>query len=104
MRIKIATLSAFAALALMSCSQAPGDAEPSTRDQACESIKRLTPGSVELSWATEVLSDTNSSSAEKSEALKVTLDQASTAAPGKRTEPYTCEGPVFERFAAEYGQ
>lgn len=104
MRIKIAALSAFAALALMSCSQDPGDAEPSIRDQACESIKRLTPGSVELSWATEVLSDANSSSAEKSEALKVTLDQASNSAPGKRTEPYTCEGPVFERFAAEYGQ
>ncbi|MCD2153476.1 hypothetical protein LQL77_07100 [Rhodococcus cerastii] len=98
MRMMIIGMIAFTALGLMSCGQEPEAADPSVRDQACETIKVLSPGTVELGWAINTLADENSTAAEKEEAL------LETSAPGKRTEPYTCEGPVFERFAAEYEQ
>lgn len=98
MRMKTVALFTLASLALVSCGQNSEHAEPSVRDQACESIKILSPGTLELGWAIDTLADRNSTAAQKEEAL------LETSAPGKRTEPYTCEGPVFERFAAEYGQ
>lgn len=69
---------------------------PTAREQACESIKGLTPGYLEAHWAIETLSDKGATPSERLDALK----QQTAPAP---TTPYTCEGAVFERYASEQG-
>jgi len=66
--------------------------------QSCDSIKNLTPGSLEMGWATEVLSDPQATDAERSAAMRVSLDATPTDG------HYFCGGWVFDRYTKEtYG-
>jgi entry exclusion lipoprotein TrbK len=93
-------LAALVVVALSGCSSEPE--APSVRDKACESIKSVTPGYLEMTWAMETLKDPNASDRDQADAMKVSLDQMSET--NKRTEPYTCEGATFERYVEEFGQ
>lgn len=91
---------ALASIALLSaCSSEPQ--APTPRELACETFKQVSPGFFEMSWSTKVLGDPNATSADRREAMSISLDQMSTA--NRRTEPYTCEEPAFDRYLAEKG-
>lgn len=94
--MRIALAAALAAIALLS---ACGSEQPSARDKACAEIKVLTPGSVELGWAVKTLSDRSATQPDRLDAMKM-----ATYGFEEITKPYTCDGPVFERYAAEYAQ
>lgn len=90
---------ALIAIAITGCST-QNEEQPSKETQACESIKSVSPGFLELTWANETLRDPQAPQADKVEAMKTSLDiQAGNAA----TQPYTCDGPTFDRYLAEYG-
>ncbi|MHC3368734.1 hypothetical protein ACYAFX_28640 (plasmid) [Rhodococcus aetherivorans] len=97
-----------AVLALTACGS--GDSGPSPEEQKrtemCEGFAGLTPGVIEVAQAQAVLADPSSTQAEKSTAMKVTLDQVSTSE--KRTEPYDCNDPadakLFEWYNSEYDE
>ena len=98
--MKRMALAALVVVALSGCSSDPE--EPSIREKACESIKSVTPGYLEMTWAMETLKDSTATAAERAEAMSVSLDQMSETK--KRTESYTCEGATFERYVEEFGQ
>lgn len=92
-----AALTAIAAL-VAGCSAESGPSldqrqqawEQEQREDSCASIKRLQPGSLERGWAIEDAAEG-----------RATGDDVRTLA-GSGGEPYTCSGPVFERYVAEY--
>lgn len=91
---------AVAGLALAGCSSGETAAEtPTDREEACEVIQQLTPGSLELSWNAGVMADEGATSEERQEALH---SQLFGDAKDAEDEPYACEGPVFERFLADH--
>lgn len=81
-----------------------GESEPGVderRQEACDAFAAQTPGILEVSDALDVLEDDSASASERSEALKVTLDQQSVYA---RTRPYDCDDPRdAELFEQHYG-
>lgn len=97
MRILIAVATA-GLLALAGCAE-PGPSldqqqqawEQDTRTNACEGIKMLTPGALELEWAIDDLAAGSKS-----------LDSLRTASmAGRRDKPYNCQDAAFERFYEE---
>ena len=66
--------------------------EQEQREDSCASIKRLQPASLETGWAMEASAAGGSFSDE----MKAMLDAKAA------DEPYTCSGPVFERYVTEY--
>lgn len=96
MRIALAASLAAIALLVGACGS---EQQPSARDKACDEIKALTPGSVELGWAVKTLSDKSATQPDRLDAMKM-----ATYGFKAITKPYTCDGPVFERYATEYAQ
>ncbi|NKS42321.1 hypothetical protein [Prescottella equi] len=72
------------------------------REQACRTIKVLTPGTLETTWDLEVLADPNSTQSQRFEALKRQAVAQGSGTP-VRSAPYTCSGPTFEKFLEEQG-
>lgn len=99
--MKTGIAAALLALTALTTACASEPAEPSPREQACETFKAVTPGFFEMSWSTKVLADTNASSADRLEAMKISVNQMSSN--NRRTEPYTCDEPAFDRYLQEEG-
>ncbi len=95
-------------LALAACGSDVSGPSPEEQKRAemCEGFARLTPGFIEIAQAQAVLADSSSTQAEKSAAMKETLDQSSTSE--KRTQPYDCNDPadaeLFEWYSNEYDE
>lgn len=98
MRRTALALFAVAVAAAAACGR-EADTGPSRSQRACEQITMLTPGTVEMAWNTKVTADPNATQKQKADALKSTLDLLSSDA---SSAPYTCSGPVFERYLAEF--
>lgn len=83
-------------LTLTGCGS-PTPNQDEKRQEACAAFESLTPGSLELQEAIDVLSDEDASTSERQAALKRSLDQQSSA--NRRTTPYDCEQDrdLFER-------
>ena len=95
--LPVLILTAFVA----ACGGESGSSVDERRQEACDAFAAQTPGILEVNDALEVLEDESSSDAERSEALKVTLDQQSAY---RRTHPYDCENPADqELFEKHYG-
>lgn len=93
-------LIAAAVFALTACGESELGVDEQ-RQAACEAFADNTPGTLEMADAYEVLADESASQTERSEALKVTLDQQSAYA---RTEPYDCDDPADAAlFEKHYG-
>lgn len=84
---KTVVVACLSVLTLVGCGTSePGPDEK--RQAACEVFESMTPGSLELHEAVDVLSDGGATSTERQSALQLSLDQQSAK---KRTDPYDCE-------------
>lgn len=82
-----------ALLLLAGCSSEPSEAEQRAAD--CEAFASETPGTLERDWATDVMSDPDSTPEEQQDAMKV-------AARGSRDRPYDCDVPADQQLFEHY--